>query len=75
MPTVKNERKNETVHLTREILSCGWGCFFNNPVILVGNGSHFIDVGLLSAFRGLDEAARRVLTEFSAPFGLEVSPW
>lgn len=34
-----------------------------------------VDVGLLSAFKGLDNQARQVLIEFSAPFGLDVSTW
>ena len=34
-----------------------------------------VDLGLLSAFRGLDEEARQILTDFSARFGLDVSQW
>lgn len=34
-----------------------------------------VDVGLLAAFRGLDEDARQTLKEFSAPLGLDVNHW
>ena len=34
-----------------------------------------VDFGLLSAFRGLDGEARRILSEFSAPLGFDVSGW
>ena len=34
-----------------------------------------VDVGLLSAFRGLDDEAQQVLKEFSAPFGLDITAW
>lgn len=34
-----------------------------------------VDVGLLSAFRGLDEAAQQTLRNFSAPLGLDVTTW
>ena len=34
-----------------------------------------VDVGLLSAFRGLDDAARLTLKDFSAPLGLDVTAW
>lgn len=34
-----------------------------------------IDVGLLSAFRGLDNQARNLLREFSAPLGFDVANW
>jgi len=34
-----------------------------------------VDVGLLSAFQGLDADARLVLKEFSAPLGLDISQW
>jgi hypothetical protein len=34
-----------------------------------------VDVGLLSAFRGLDKQAREILKEHSAAFGLDVSNW
>src|SRR5512142_2771556 len=34
-----------------------------------------VDVGLLAAFRGLDDDARQVLKDFSAPLGLDVTTW
>lgn len=34
-----------------------------------------VDLGLLSAFRGLDEEARLLLKEFSARYGVDVSTW
>jgi hypothetical protein len=34
-----------------------------------------VDVGLLSAFKGLDDSARQMLKEFSAPLGFDVSQW
>ena len=34
-----------------------------------------VDVGLLSAFKGLDDEARQVLKDFSAPLGLDVTTW
>jgi hypothetical protein len=34
-----------------------------------------VDVGLLSAFKGLDEEAHQTLKDFSTPFGLDVSGW
>ncbi len=34
-----------------------------------------VDLGLLSAFRGLDDAARQTLKDFSAPLGLDVTDW
>ena len=34
-----------------------------------------VDLGLLYAFRGLDEEARQVLKDFSGRFGLDVSHW
>lgn len=34
-----------------------------------------VDVGLLSAFRGLDHEAQGVLQEYSAAFGLDVAQW
>ena len=34
-----------------------------------------VDVSLLSAFKGLDEDARQLLKEFSAPLGMDVSRW
>jgi hypothetical protein len=34
-----------------------------------------VDVGLLSAFKGLDDEARQFLKDFSAPLGLDVTKW
>ena len=34
-----------------------------------------VDLGLLSAFRGLDGEARQVLSDFSSPFGFDVAGW
>jgi len=34
-----------------------------------------VDVGLLSAFKGLDNDARQILKEFSTPLGLDVTKW
>lgn len=34
-----------------------------------------VDVGLLSAFSGLDGEARQILKDFSAPLGLDVTAW
>ena len=34
-----------------------------------------IDVGLLAAFKGMDEDAQRILKDFSAPLGFDVTKW
>ncbi|GAP22701.1 hypothetical protein [Leptolinea tardivitalis] len=34
-----------------------------------------VDIGLLSAFKGLDDQAKQVLRDFSAPLGLDVTTW
>ncbi len=34
-----------------------------------------VDLGLLSAFRGLDDEARQILRQFSAPFGFDITRW
>lgn len=34
-----------------------------------------VDVGLLSAFKGLDDQARQLLKDFSAPLGFDVTKW
>lgn len=34
-----------------------------------------VDLGLLSAFKGLDDQARQTLNEFGAPFGLDIAKW
>jgi hypothetical protein len=33
------------------------------------------DVALLSAFKGLDDEARQILKDFSAPLGLGITQW
>lgn len=38
-------------------------------------GQFKIGLGLINAFRGLDDDARQTLSEFSAPFGLDVAGW
>lgn len=34
-----------------------------------------VDVGLLSAFKGMDDQAKKLLSEFSAPYGFDVTQW
>ncbi len=34
-----------------------------------------VDVGLLAAFRGLDDQAKELLQDFSAPLGFDISKW
>ncbi|MHC1782434.1 MAG: hypothetical protein AB9891_06690 [Anaerolineaceae bacterium] len=34
-----------------------------------------VDVGLLSAFKGLDDQARKLLRDFSAPLGFDITRW
>jgi len=34
-----------------------------------------VDVGLMSAFKGMDDQARQLLRDFSAPLGLDVTKW
>jgi hypothetical protein len=34
-----------------------------------------VDVGFLSAFRGLDDQAGKLLSEFSAPLGFDITKW
>lgn len=34
-----------------------------------------VDIGLLSAFKGLDDDAKQILKNFSAPLGLDVTKW
>lgn len=34
-----------------------------------------VDIGLISAFRGLDDQARKLLRDFSAPLGLDITKW
>lgn len=50
--------------------------FLANNVSLFDWWKHLkVDVGLLSAFRGLEHDARQILREFSAPLGLDISRW
>jgi len=50
--------------------------FLANKVTLGGWLSNIgVDIGLLNAFRGLDEDARCLMREFSAPFGFDISTW
>ncbi|HEY9075081.1 MAG TPA: hypothetical protein VIO61_00965 [Anaerolineaceae bacterium] len=50
--------------------------FLANSVSLLDWWQHLkVDAGLLEAFRGLDKAARNVLSDFSAPLGFDVSQW
>ncbi len=34
-----------------------------------------VDVGILAAFRGIDDEARKTLKEFGVPFGIDVTTW
>jgi len=34
-----------------------------------------VDIGLLTAFRGLDDDASRLMKEFSQPFGFDITEW
>lgn len=50
--------------------------FLANQVSLLDWWHHLkVDVELLAAFRGLDTEARRILREFSAPLGIDVTEW
>ncbi len=50
--------------------------FLADKVSLLSWFQHLkVDVGLLSAFNGLDAEARQVLKDFSAPLGLDVTSW
>ncbi len=50
--------------------------FLSNNTALLDWVRHLrVDIGLLSAFRGLDDEARRALQAFSAPLGLDVTTW
>lgn len=50
--------------------------FLVNSVSLTDWVQHLkVDVGLLAAFRGLDDDARQTLKEFSTPLGLDVTQW
>jgi hypothetical protein len=57
-----------------------WGAvmapFLSDRVSLVTWFQHLkVDVGLLSAFNGLDAEARKTLAEFSKPLGFDVNGW
>ena len=50
--------------------------FLADQVSFIGWLRHLkVDVGLLSAFKGLDGDARQALKEFSAPLGFDVTQW
>ncbi len=50
--------------------------FLANHISLLDWMQHFkVDVGLLAAFRGLDDEARQTLKDFSAPLGLDITQW
>jgi hypothetical protein len=50
--------------------------FLANQVTFLGWMKNIkVDVGLLSAFKGLDEQARTLLRDFSAPLGSDVTNW
>jgi hypothetical protein len=50
--------------------------FLADKVSLLSWFQHLkVDVGLLSAFNGLDAEARQTLKDFSAPLGLDVTGW
>lgn len=47
----------------------------SNISLLAWLGHFKVDLGLLAAFKGLDDQARHTLQEFSAPLGLDVTAW
>jgi hypothetical protein len=50
--------------------------FLANQISLLESMQHIkVDAGLLSAFKGLDDEAKVLLKEFSAPIGLDVTKW
>lgn len=50
--------------------------FLANQIFLLDWLQHLkVDIGLLAAFRGLDEDARQVLKDFSAPLGFDITKW
>lgn len=50
--------------------------FLANNVSFLDWIQHFrVDLGLLSAFKGLDTQARKFLSEYSAPLGFDVTQW
>lgn len=50
--------------------------FLVNEISLLDWWQHLkVDVGLLSAFKGLDDDAQQTLKEFSAPLGFDLTKW
>ena len=50
--------------------------FLANQVTLLDWLRHIkVDVGLITAFRGLDKQAGKLLSDFSAPMGFDVTKW
>jgi hypothetical protein len=50
--------------------------FLTNQISLLDWWHHLkVDVELLAAFKGLDKEAQRILQEFSAPLGIDVTQW
>jgi hypothetical protein len=50
--------------------------FLENQVSFLAWLQHIkVDVGLLSAFKGLDDQAKKLLSDFSSPFGFDVTKW
>jgi hypothetical protein len=47
----------------------------DNISLLAWLGHLKVDVGLLSAFKGLDDEARQILKDFSSPLGFDVTQW
>ena len=53
-----------------------WRRFWRTTYSLLEWFRHLrVDISLLSAFKGLDDEARRTLQEFSAPLDLDVTTW
>jgi hypothetical protein len=50
--------------------------FLSNESSLLDRWQHLkVDVGLLNAFKGLNDDANNVLREFSTPFGFDLTKW
>ncbi len=47
----------------------------NNISLFTWLGHLKVDVGLLAAFKGLDDDAQQILKDFSAPLGLDMTKW
>lgn len=47
----------------------------NNTSLLTWLKNFKVDLGLLSAFRGLDQAAQQIMREFSSPLSLDITRW